>query len=170
MTTVYQTDAAGFYVPPADGNPAIADPDPMNEGEWLIPGGCVLEAPPPIGSKQAARWTGQGWELVPDLLGSVYWTADGVKHTVSERGVGFPAGALTQDPGPTAAQLWAQHQSQAQAALDASDITMIRCVEHGVAVPAEWASYRGALRAIVRAASGDPGQPLPSRPEYPAGT
>lgn len=71
---------------------------------------------------------------------------------------------------PTAAQLWSAHQAQAQSALDASDITMIRCVEHGVAVPAEWATYRGALRAIVRSASGDPTQPLPTRPAYPVGT
>lgn len=77
---------------------------------------------------------------------------------------------LADQPPPPASQLWGQHQAQAQGALDASDITMIRCVEHGVTVPAEWASYRGALRAIVRAASGDPTQPLPSRPAYPAGT
>lgn len=77
---------------------------------------------------------------------------------------------LVDQPPPSVEQRWAVHQFQAQAALDASDITMIRCVEHGVAVPAEWATYRGALRAIVRATSGDPTQPLPSRPAYPAGT
>lgn len=53
-------------------------------------------------------------------------------------------------------------------ALDASDTTVLRCIEAGVAVPAEWLAYRGALRAIVT----DPtsADALPPRPEYPAGT
>lgn len=165
MTTVYQTDADGFFM-----SFAKADPDPMNEGEWLVPGGCVLQAPPAAGEKQAARWSGTAWELVSDLRGTVYWTAEGQRLVVTERGVGLPDGASLQEPALTSGQQWVSHQAQARAALDASDITMIRCVEHGVTVPAEWVSYRGALRAIVRAASGDPTQPLPSRPAYPAGT
>lgn len=79
-------------------------------------------------------------------------------------------GAVVPDGEAVARAAWSVLQAQAQSALDASDITMIRCVEHGVAVPAEWATYRAALRAIVRATSGDPTQPLPARPAYPAGT
>ncbi len=56
----------------------------------------------------------------------------------------------------------------AQMALDASDITILRCFEHGVAVPAEWVTYRAALRAIV-AGTSTPAE-LPARPAYPAGT
>lgn len=56
----------------------------------------------------------------------------------------------------------------AQAALDRSDITIIRCYEHGVAVPAEWGSYRTALRAIV--AGGPRSVALPAQPSYPVGT
>lgn len=79
-------------------------------------------------------------------------------------------GALALDPDGPLARAWAAHKVQAQTALDASDITMIRCVENGVTVPPAWATYRAALRAIVRAVSGDPTQPLPTRPAYPAGT
>lgn len=79
-------------------------------------------------------------------------------------------GALIVDDGVRRARDWAAHRSAAQAQLDASDITVLRCVERGVGVPAEWATYRGALRAIVRATSGDPTQPLPPRPAYPANT
>lgn len=71
---------------------------------------------------------------------------------------------------PTAAKLWADYQSKALSALDKSDITMIRCIEKGVSVPAAWATYRAALRAIISAASGDASSPLPVRPSYPAGT
>lgn len=67
-------------------------------------------------------------------------------------------------------QAWAVYQQTARAALDASDVTILRCVENGVAVPAQWATYRKALRAIVSATSGDSSQPLPSKPAYPAGT
>lgn len=56
---------------------------------------------------------------------------------------------------------------EAQAALRESDITIMRCYEHGVVVPAEWATYRAALRAIV---SGTSTQALPAAPGYPVGT
>lgn len=56
----------------------------------------------------------------------------------------------------------------AQAALDRSDVTVIRCYEHAVAVPAAWATYRGALRAIV--AGGATSAALPTQPAFPAGS
>ncbi len=65
---------------------------------------------------------------------------------------------------------WPIYQASAQAALTESDKTILRCYENAVAVPAAWATYRKALRAIVGAASGDPAQPLPTKPAYPAGT
>lgn len=87
-------------------------------------------------------------------------------------------GALVAPATPTADQVaaqqaaaaWAIYQASAKAALDASDITMLRCYENSVTPPAGWATYRKALRAIVSAASGDPTKPLPTRPAYPAGT
>lgn len=73
-------------------------------------------------------------------------------------------------PVPDTSALWIAYQATAQAAIDKSDATMLRCAENSVAVPAAWACYRKALRAIVGAASGDPTKPLPTRPSYPAGT
>lgn len=60
-------------------------------------------------------------------------------------------------------------KSQAQTALDASEITMIRCVENSVTVPAAWATYRKALRAILNGTD-TTSTSLPTRPAYPAGT
>jgi len=54
----------------------------------------------------------------------------------------------------------------ADTALRASDLTLLRCVEAGVALPQAWRDYRAALRALK---SGGPG-PLPARPAYPEGT
>ena len=68
------------------------------------------------------------------------------------------------EPLPVAEPLLA---SQARAALDASDVTAIRCVKAGVAFPAEWQAYCTALRSIV---AGALAQALPPRPDYPAGT
>jgi hypothetical protein len=57
---------------------------------------------------------------------------------------------------------------QAQAALDKSDTTLLRCVENTVPVPAAWVAYRVALRAIVGGSS--TATALPTMPAYPAGT
>lgn len=64
---------------------------------------------------------------------------------------------------------WQKYQGEAQVALNKSDVTLLRCVENGVAVPAEWAAYRNALRAIIRSEQGDHTSPLPTRPDYPQG-
>ena len=57
-------------------------------------------------------------------------------------------------------------RAEARSALEASDLTVLRCVEAGIPVPADWAAYRQALRAVVSGAS----TTLPDRPVYPAGT
>lgn len=59
-------------------------------------------------------------------------------------------------------------KAQAREALDRSDITVIRCVEHGVAVPEAWRGYRAELRAI--AAGTSEAAELPALPGYPEGT
>jgi hypothetical protein len=76
--------------------------------------------------------------------------------------------AITNPP-LTAAQAWSAYQAQAESALSNSDKTILRCAENAVPVPSEWAAYRKALRGIVGAISGTPGQ-LPVAPAYPAGT
>lgn len=73
-------------------------------------------------------------------------------------------------PSECVADLWSEHQALARSALSTSDTTLMRCYEAGIALPAEWVAYRKALRAIVSAQSGDPTQPLPTRPAYPEGT
>jgi hypothetical protein len=66
---------------------------------------------------------------------------------------------------------WTDYKNQAAAALAESDKTVLRCGENQVDVPAAWATYRKALRAIVGATVvGDPTQPLPVKPAYPANT
>lgn len=59
---------------------------------------------------------------------------------------------------------------QAQAALDKSDITVLRCFESDVTVPAAWREYRTALRDIIGSTSFGVITELPALPPYPSGT
>ena len=56
---VYQTDHNGFYV-----GPVVADADPLDEGNWLIPAGCVTEAPPALSENQRAQFSNGAWVVV----------------------------------------------------------------------------------------------------------
>lgn len=56
---VYQTDHNGFYV-----GPAVADADPLDEGNWLIPAGCVVEALPALLEGQRAQFSNGAWVVV----------------------------------------------------------------------------------------------------------
>jgi hypothetical protein len=61
---VYQTDHNGFYV-----GFAVADADPLDEGNWLIPAGCVTEAPPALSENQRAKFSNGAWVVVdPELV------------------------------------------------------------------------------------------------------
>ena len=74
---------------------------------------------------------------------------------------------LPYAPDPAAAQAALKEalKASAQSALDKSDTTLLRCYEAGVAVPVEWATYRGQLREIVSGKSS--ATVLPVRPVYP---
>jgi hypothetical protein len=65
---------------------------------------------------------------------------------------------------------WSVYQARAKAALDKTDTVALRCWKAGKAFPADWMSYTEALRAIIKAETGDPTQPLPRQPDYPPGT
>lgn len=56
---VYQTDDNGFYL-----GEAIADPDPLTPGRWLLPAGAVNDPPPVITGMKRAKWVGYKWRMV----------------------------------------------------------------------------------------------------------
>jgi hypothetical protein len=71
--TVYQLDADGFYVGPVE-----ADESPLQPGEFLIPGGCVLTVPPGDTVGMRPRWVEGAWALasVPSFVPPRALTAD----------------------------------------------------------------------------------------------
>ena len=81
---------------------------------------------------------------------------------------GYPI--AVDPPGPTAKELWDAYRMDAQSLLNQSDITILRCAEHGIPIPPEWKEYRAKLRSIVSAPSEDPSLRIPKRPKYPEGT
>lgn len=61
---VYQTDKEGLLV-----GQVQADPDPLNDGSWLIPGGCTPIAPPTLTSGQNAKLLNGVWLVIePEVV------------------------------------------------------------------------------------------------------
>lgn len=78
------------------------DPDPLDAENWLVPAHAFLDAPPVASEHQAVVRLDNGWQLLPDYRGHIYYTADGVKHEIFALGVEPQMGALDQPPVPSA--------------------------------------------------------------------
>lgn len=76
------------------------------------------------------------------------------------------AAFLAEQAASQASQVISDLKSQAQKALDKSDLVATRCFKAGVAFPSAWQTYVTSLRAIISTGTGT----LPTQPSYPAGT
>ena len=145
---VYQTDHEGFYV-----NATIADVDPMDDTNYLIPAGCVTEAPPTLTEGQRAKWADGSWSKIVDTL-----TFDAATHK-SENVTPYTSGgivytcrvvALTSDE--IAAVVVAtklKNRTDRDSRLATCDWVAIKSLEAGASVPSAWVTYRTALRDIT---------------------
>lgn len=105
--TVYQLDRHHCYL-----CATVADRDPLDKNNWLIPAGCVETAPPQTGKNQAAQWQqdSQTWRIIPDYRGQTAYRTDIGRHdgiaadTVTEPGE-LPEG-LTIEPPPSSLHTW----------------------------------------------------------------
>lgn len=96
------------------------------------------------------------------IIGSVVPTG-GIASETAQIGDAVVNGVLVpKKPAPQAEN----YKVRATRLLSLSDVTVLRCLENGISVPAEWAAYRAALRDIMATGTG----PLPQQPAYPAGT
>jgi len=155
------------YLPPIDGKPVLADPDPLRPGEFLIPA-FATEKPLPAAKKGFTRCFINGaWTQVEDHRGTAVYVIDDASGatTIIDFLGPIASGYTTAEPSAVAQRIFL---SSAMTALSVSDITVLRCYENGVAVPAEWASYRGALRDIISGRSTV--TELPTKPAYPEET
>lgn len=69
---------------------------------------------------------------------------------------------------PDEAEIRSRLAVDAQKALERSDVTALRCLELGIAVPGEWVEFRATLREI--AGGNSDATELPERPVYPENT
>lgn len=80
---------------------SAADPDPLDEGRWLIPAHATTIEPP---SKSSVHcwpvFNGNEWAVVDDYRGITYWLPDGTEWKTKELGICPPDGALTEKPVP----------------------------------------------------------------------
>lgn len=113
--TVYQAHlVTGEYI-----GASLADPDPLDEGNWLIPGMAFLEAPPdaPVGFAAVhVKGESECWTLLPDFRGDVWRTDTGLQENWTALGE-LPAG-LTAKPYPGAHHVWADGEWRIDAAAE----------------------------------------------------
>jgi hypothetical protein len=107
-----------------------ADPDPMDDGNWLIPAHAYLQVPPAPVAGQAIRRTaaGDAWELVDDMRGPAFEKATGREVLVSELGPLLES--LTRTPPTTPYDVWVAGgwvtDNEALAAAAAAEVTTER--------------------------------------------
>ncbi|MGZ5988121.1 MAG: hypothetical protein ACXWLZ_03615 [Rhizomicrobium sp.] len=61
--------------------PSRADPNPVEEGEWLVPAHATPVAPPERQDGHAVVFAGSSWANVPDHRGETWWKADSEFNT-----------------------------------------------------------------------------------------
>lgn len=86
----------------------FADPDPMDESNWLIPAHAYLDPPPTPGKNEAAVRSGDEWGIVDDYRGTPYYLEGPQRYVIEDLGVTVPEGATTEQPPPTIAELTAE--------------------------------------------------------------
>jgi len=99
---VCQLDAAGFYL-----RQTVADQDPMQPKNWLMPAGCIDANPPEQKQGFAAQWQpeNQAWQYLPDYRGqTVYHTQTRQPETVQT--VGELPAHLTLTAPPSELHQW----------------------------------------------------------------
>jgi hypothetical protein len=76
----------------------LADPDPMNEGEFLYPAFCVTVEPPASQNGFARVWNGEDWTQVQDHRGEIWWTTNGEPVQIENLGNPSQDGYLEERP------------------------------------------------------------------------
>lgn len=85
---------------------SLADPDVLEgEGHWLIPAHAYTQMPPVTGKHSVAVRDGDSWKVVDDFRGAVYYLNGPQRHVIDTLGLTVPAGATTEPPQPTHAEL-----------------------------------------------------------------
>ena len=135
----------------------VADPDPLEAGNWLVPANATTIDPPALLEDHTACWLGQDWELIEDNRGPLYSTTSGALRDHTELGA-VPAG-FTRQPMPGQhytwdGEAWAFNEQSARTAFTSASL-LERDRLQAEATAAElaqldaWKRYRIALNRIA---------------------
>lgn len=61
--------------------PGVADPNPVELGEWLLPAHATPIEPPAPDEGHIAVFSGSGWSVEPNHRGETWWKADAADNT-----------------------------------------------------------------------------------------
>jgi hypothetical protein len=114
---VYQTDHNGFYV-----GLTIADADPLDGGNWLVPAGCVTDEPPALGEGQRAQFFNGAWVVVD------------------------PEPVVEPEPEPEFPPTKAEQEAKRQAAYTAESDPLFFKWQAGEATEEDWLAKRQEIR------------------------
>lgn len=103
----YHHDADGYYLDksevdyhPFDKNEdgsKVVSPAPYNA--------TLIAVPDTIPEKKWPKFVDGAWTLVDNYIGEKYWLADRIQYTIIKYEVKPPEDALSEDPGPTLAEM-----------------------------------------------------------------
>lgn len=98
--------------------------NPLEEGKYLIPAHSVPVGPPKTEPGTVAVYN-DGWSVVEDHRGEVYYDVDGQEFKITELGP-VPDELLTQPPPPTQEELYEKRKQEIYARLSQIDRESIR--------------------------------------------
>lgn len=72
---------------------SVADPNPVEPGEWIVPAHATPMAPPERQDGHAVVFAGSSWANLPDHRGETWWVADATDNTAPHvvAAIGDPA-------------------------------------------------------------------------------
>lgn len=77
---------------------SVADPNPLEEGQWLIPADATEVAPPAHEEGKARCFRDGAWVQEVDCRGQTWWDAGGNPVTVQDLGDPADSGLSNQEP------------------------------------------------------------------------
>jgi len=86
-------DDNGIYL-----STSLADIDPLNEGQYIIPANATTIPIPSYAQNEIPVFDGTSWSIEIDFRGTVYWDDDATKYHITDIGEAPPVWALYSEP------------------------------------------------------------------------
>lgn len=119
---VYQTDkVTGEYLGVVE-----CRPNPLEDGKYLIPAGCVEVQPQPPSANHVQVWNGDSWTEVEDHRGATVYLDGGYNTAIITELGPLPANASTTEPSLTATDIRLARILEIDARLGEIDIESAR--------------------------------------------